>query len=149
MSAIRIDQSEFLKRRKMLMSINTDGATIIAASHNLQRNNDVNHQFRQQSDFWYFTGFEEPDAVMVILPNDNQSYVMFATPFDQTYAIWNGPMTGLEGIQNDYGVDIAYPIDQIENKLPELLKKYTNLYSSIGNDEQLDRVISNIVVKRS
>ena len=148
MSANRIDQSEFLKRRNMLMSLNTGGATIIAAGHNSQRNNDVNHQFRQLSDFWYFTGFGEPDAVMVILPDDNQSYVMFATPFDQAYAIWNGPMTGLEGIQNDYGVDIAYPIDQIQNKLPELLKKYSNLYLSIGNDDQLDKLISDIVVKR-
>ena len=88
----KIEQKEFSKRRKALMSFHRDGPTIIAAGHNSQRNTDVNHQFRQQSDFWYFTGFEEPDAVMVILPNDNQSYVMFATPFDQTYAIWNGPM---------------------------------------------------------
>ena len=143
-----IEQKEFSNRRKALMSSNRDGATIIAAGHNSLRNIDVNHQFRQQSDFWYFTGFEEPDAVMVLLPNDTKPYVMFTTPFDQTFAIWNGPMTGLEGIQNDFGVDSALSITEMSNKLPELLKGYTNLYFSIGNDPILDKLISNIVSKR-
>ena len=148
MTTNKINQKEFSERRKALMSFNKDGATIIAAGHNSLRNIDVNHQFRQQSDFWYFTGFEEPDAVMVLLPNDTKPYVMFTTPFDQTFAIWNGPMTGLEGIQNDFDVDIAHSITEISNKLPELLKGYTNLYFSIGSDLILDKLISNIVANR-
>ena len=58
MTTNKINQKEFSERRKALMSFNKDGATIIAAGHNSLRNIDVNHQFRQQSDFWYFTGFE-------------------------------------------------------------------------------------------
>ena len=148
MSINKIEQTEFSKRRKTLMSHNKDGATIIAAGRNSLRNPDVNHQFRQQSDFWYFTGFEEPDAIMILLPNDTKPYVMFTTPFDETYAIWNGAMKGIEGIQNDYGVDTAYSIKEIENKLPELLKGYTKLYFSIGKDSILDKLVSNIVVNR-
>lgn len=148
MSQNTIQQSEFRKRRNDLMSFNADGATIIAANHNFQRNNDVNYEFRQQSDFWYFTGFEEPDSIIVMLPNNEQSYVMFATPFDETYAIWNGPMTGLDGIQNDYEVDIAYPINELATKLPELLKRYNKLYFSLGNDKNLDELISNLVANR-
>ncbi len=148
MSINKIEQTEFSKRRKTLMSHNKDGATIIAAGRNSLRNPDVNHQFRQQSDFWYFTGFEEPDAIMILLPNDTKPYVMFTTPFDETYAIWNGAMKGIEGIQNDYGVDTAYSIKEIENKLPELLKGYTKLYFSIGKDSILDKLVSNIVVSR-
>ncbi|MQG39089.1 MAG: M24 family metallopeptidase [SAR202 cluster bacterium] len=148
MTINKIEQNDFSNRRKTLMSHNMDGATIIAAGHNSPRNHDVNHQFRQQSDFWYFTGFEEPDAVMVLLPNDTKPYVMFTTPFDQTFAIWNGPMEGIEGIQNDYGVDAAYSIKELTHKLPELLKGYTKLYFSIGLDPILDQVISNIVTSR-
>ena len=144
MTTNKINQKEFSERRKALMSFNKDGPTIIAAGHNSLRNIDVNHQFRQQSDFWYFTGFEEPDAVMVLLPNDTKPYVMFTTPFDQTFAIWNGPMTGLEGIQNDFDVHSAHSITEISNKLPELLKGYTNLYFSIGSDPILDKLISKL-----
>jgi Xaa-Pro aminopeptidase len=71
---------QFAKRRKELMSALGDGAIIIAAGHDVPRNNDVDYEFRQQSSFWYLTGFDEPDAVAVLRPGSSEPYALFVRP---------------------------------------------------------------------
>ena len=78
---------QFSTRRTTLMKTLNNGAIILTAGHDTPRNNDVDHEFRQLSDFWYFTGFDEPDAVALIRPDHEDQYVLFVNPYDPRFEI--------------------------------------------------------------
>ena len=82
--------AQFAIRRATLMNTLSNGAIIITAGPDTPRNNDVDHEFRQLSDFWYFPGFDEPDAVALIRPNSENQYILFVNPYDPRFEIWVG-----------------------------------------------------------
>lgn len=133
-------QSEFKKRRKRLMQrIGTGNIAIIGSAPNRVRNRDVNYPFRQDSDFYYLTGFNEPDSLAVFIPGREQGeYILFCREFDEKKALWEGAHAGLEGATADYKADDSFPIDDLDDILPGMLEDKNKVYYPIGRDSDLD-----------
>ncbi len=133
-------QSCFAERRARLMAQMTPKSIAIIPSAQLQpRNRDVDYAFRQDSDFYYLSGFDEPNAVLVLVPGRAAGeYVVFCQDRDLEMEIWHGYRAGPEGLKQDYGADQAHPIDLIDDEMPKLLDGCERIYYAIGGDEQLD-----------
>jgi len=112
----------------------------IASSSIVQRNSDVEYPFRQNSDFFYLSGFDEPEAVIVFVPGREQGeYVLFCREFDEKVALWVGANIGLEEAVSAYGADDAFPIDDIDDILPGLLENKNRLYFPMGANPSFDQ----------
>lgn len=134
-------QSEFAERRKRVLRAIEPGILIVPAAAVAIRNNDVEHEYRQDSDFFYLTGYEEPDSVLVIASNAEQSFVLFVRPRDPEREVWDGARAGVEGAVRDFGADAAFPIAEFESKLPDLLKDQTRLFYRLGRDRKFDDLV--------
>ena len=139
---------EFRSRRRRLMDSLTDGAVVIAAGHDSPRNNDVDHQYRQDSSFWYLTGFDEPDAVAVLRPGSDTPYTLFVRPYDPTFEIWVGRRAGVRGAVGQLGANAAYPLEQLDEQLPKLLAECETIHYALGSDDRVDGIISGMVKQR-
>ena len=139
---------EFRSRRRRLMDSLTGGAIVIAAGHDSPRNNDVDHHYRQESSFWYLTGFDEPDAVAVLRPGSRTPYSLFVRPYDPTFEIWVGRRAGVGGAVGPLGANAAYPLDQLDARLPGLLAEYETIHYALGSDDRVDGIISGLVKQR-
>ncbi|CAI8038609.1 Xaa-Pro aminopeptidase [Geodia barretti] len=124
------------------------GAIILTAGHDAARNNDVDHQYRQPSSFWYLTGFDEPDAVAVLRPGSHTPYTLFVRPYDPTFEIWVGYRAGVGGAVGALEANAAYSIDQLDSQLPKLLAEYDTIYYALGSDDRVDGIISALVQRR-
>ncbi|MPZ99504.1 MAG: M24 family metallopeptidase [Dehalococcoidia bacterium] len=138
----------FAERRTRLMEALGEGAAIFAAAHEVRRNGDVDFEFRQDSTFLYLTGFEEPDAIAVLRPGHDEPFVLFVSPHDPEMAVWVGPRAGVEGAVEQFGADAAYPIEQFEELLPDLLKDADAVHVALGADDRVDRAVSSMVERR-
>src|SRR6185503_2198743 len=96
---------------------------------------------RQDSDFFYLTGFEEPDALAVIKPEGDTKYTLFVRPRDPEREIWDGRRAGVEGAKNDFGAEEAFPAAEFESKLADFLDGAEVLYYRLGVDQDLDNTI--------
>lgn len=146
--ALLFTQADFASRRARLTESLGDGAIILAAGHLANRNHDVEYEFRQDSTFWYYTGLDEPDAVAVIRPGADEPYVLFVNPFDPKYEIWVGRRVGVEGATETLGADEAFPVEELDEKLPELLAETATIYYALGSDRRLDRLVTDLIVRR-
>jgi len=146
-NSIDHNSGAFSDRRSRLMQSLHGGAIIIASGHNSPRNNDVDYEFRQNSSFWYLTGFEEPDSVAVLRPGCPDEYILFLQPYDPQFEIWVGHRVGIEGAAA-LGVNRALAISELEDQLPKLLEDIDTVYYSIGSDAVLDTFVTNLVQKR-
>ncbi|PPD48184.1 MAG: Xaa-Pro aminopeptidase [Methylobacter sp.] len=133
-------QSEFKKRRKLLMQrIGKGNIALIGSASTRTRNRDVDYPFRQDSDFYYLTGFNEPEALAVFIPGREQGeYLLFCREFDQKKALWEGAHAGLEGATKHFEADDAFPIDDLNDILPGLLENKTKVFYPMGRDSDLD-----------
>ncbi|MGZ5007088.1 MAG: Xaa-Pro aminopeptidase [Methylobacter sp.] len=133
-------QSEFKKRRKLLMQhIGKGNIALIASAPVRTRNRDVDYPFRQDSDFYYLTGFNEPDSLAVFIPGRKQGeYILFCREFDEKKALWEGAHAGLEGATTHYKADDSFPIDDLDDILPGMLEDKGKVYYPIGRDSDLD-----------
>ncbi len=138
---IRPQLAEFMKR------IGEDSIAIIPSARELYRSNDSNFRFRQDSDFYYLTGFEEPEAVAVIKPADEEHpFTLFVRPRDPEKEVWDGRRAGVEGALSEYGASAAFPIAEFDEKLMDLMNGATNLYYRIGNgNAEIDHLIINSI----
>jgi Xaa-Pro aminopeptidase len=120
-----------------------DAIAIISSARETTRSNDTNYRFRQDSDFYYLTGFEEPEAIAVIAPGHAEHpYMLFVRPRDPEREIWDGRRSGLEGAQSEYGADAAFAVGEFNDKLNELLNGKSTLYYRIGNgNAELDEAV--------
>ena len=100
----------FARRRQQLTQQLAEGTIILPAGRDSARNNDVDHQFRQQSSFWYLTGFDEPEAVAVLRPGAEEPYVLFVRPYDPQFEIWVGYRAGVEGRSRNTGPTRPTPL---------------------------------------
>jgi len=140
-----IGAQEFTERRSKLMDlIGDDAIAIIPSAEIKQRNSDAEFAFRQDSDFLYLTGFNEPDSVAVLIPGrDESEYILFCREKDPKKEQWTGRMAGIEGAVETYQADDAFPIDDIDDILPGLMENRSKVYYSVGNNADFDkRVIS-------
>ncbi len=133
-------QSEFKKRRKQLMQrIGKGNIALLGSSATKIRNRDVHYPYRQDSDFYYLTGFSEPDALAVFIPGREQGeYILFCREFDETKALWEGAHAGLEGATGHYQADDAFPIDDLDDILPGMLENKHKVFYPMGRDPDLD-----------
>ena len=136
------DGSIFAARRARLTRTMGRGAAVFAGAHEALRNGDVHYEFRQSSTFYYLTGFEEPDAVAVLRPGHEQPYVLFVRPRDPKRAVWDGTRAGVEGAVAEHGADDAYPIGELDERLPALLAGTDRVYCSPGSDERVERLVT-------
>jgi Xaa-Pro aminopeptidase len=135
-----ISHSEFAARRAKLMEQMEPGSIAIIPSAKEQiRNNDVHHLFRQNSDFQYLTGFEEPDALCVLMPGREQGeYVLFVRDKNKEREIWDGYRAGPDGAVENFKADDAFPIDDIDDIIPGLMEGKTRVYAHMGVDSGFD-----------
>jgi len=132
---IRSQLAEFMKR------MNQKAIAIMPAAREATRSNDTQYRYRQDSDFFYITGFEEPESIAVIAPASEHKYTLFVRPRDPEQEVWIGKRAGVEGAVGDYGADQAFPIGEFSEKLLELLDGAEILYYRLGVHEELDQTI--------
>jgi Xaa-Pro aminopeptidase len=134
-------QSEFKRRRSELMKMmGKNTIAILPSASLLTRNRDADFPFRQDSDFLYLTGFNEPDAVMVIMPGRKHGeYILFCREKDEEQETWHGRRAGQEGAIADFGADDSFPIDDIDEILPGLLEGTNSIYNIMGQYPEFDQ----------
>ncbi len=138
---IKPQLAEFMRR------MDPNSVAIIPAAREAVRSHDTNYRYRQNSDFFYLTGFEEPEAIAVISPAKEKKFTMFVRPRDMEQEIWNGYRAGVEGVKKDYSADEAFPVLEFDAKLVEILDGPEKLYYAFGNgspalDEKLIRQLA-------
>jgi len=106
---------------------------IIPAAGEAVRSHDTNYRYRQNSDFFYLTGFEEPDAIAVIAPASDKKFTLFVRPRDPEREIWDGYRAGVAGAVRDYSADESFPLAEFDAKLAEILDGPASLYYAFGN----------------
>ena len=136
-----MDKKEFARRRRAIMEEMGEGSiAILPAAPVRERNRDVEYPYRQDSDFYYVTGYEEPEAVAVLLPKRKRGeFVLFCRERDPEMELWNGKRSGLEGACADYGADDAFPIGDIDDILPGLLENQSRVYYAMGYYSDFDQ----------
>jgi Xaa-Pro aminopeptidase len=140
----RTQLAEFMRRME------PGSVAIIPSARERTRSNDTEYRYRQDSDFFYLTGFNEPEAVAVIAPaKEGQRFTLFVRPRDPEREIWDGRRAGVEGARQEYGADAAHTITEFREKLGEIVNGARNLYYRVGNgnpeiDEMLVREIARL-----
>lgn len=136
-----IKQKEYAKRRTQLMRMaGEDAIIILCAAPAKMRNSDVQYPYRQDSDFLYLTGFREPDALLVMIPDDKEGKcVLFCRERDPEREMWDGPMSGLRGAVSEYGMDEAFTHEDISKRLPRLLQDRERIYYDLGRTPLFDQ----------
>ncbi|MBR8830384.1 MAG: Xaa-Pro aminopeptidase [Chroococcopsis gigantea SAG 12.99] len=137
-----IAQSEYRQRRELIMEKIGNGTAIFVSAPMAVMHNDVEYTYRQESDFYYLTGFNEPSAVAVLAPHHSEhKYILFVQPKDPEKETWTGYRWGVEGAKEYFGADEAYTIDQLDEKLPQYLDKSDRIYYHFGRDKNLNNTI--------
>lgn len=136
-----IKQKEYAKRRRQLMRMaGEDSIVILQAAPPRLRNNDVHYPYRQDSDFLYLTGFREPHALLVMIPDEDDGHcILFCRSRDPEREMWDGRMIGLEGAVSDYGMDEAFDIKEADTRLRELLQDRDRIFHDLGRDPRFDQ----------
>ena len=136
------DLAPFVERRRRFAEALGESLAIIPAAREAARNADTDFEFRQDSDFYFLTGFDEPDAVAVFNPSHaKERFVLFVRPRDREMEIWTGRRAGVEGAIATYGADTAYTIDEVDTRLREYAVDRPALVYRLGNPHYDARVI--------
>jgi Xaa-Pro aminopeptidase len=114
-----------------------DAVCVFPAAPVFTRNNDVEHDYRQDSDLFYLTGFAEPGTVLVLDAKEGKS-TMFVRPRDPDREIWDGPRFGVEGVKEHFGADESFTIDKLPEELPKLFANKKRLYYRLGPNRAMD-----------
>ncbi len=138
-----IKKSEFIKRRNDLMAqMEPDSIAILASAKPALRNGDADYLYRQNSDFYYLTGFAEAEAVLVLIPGRKSGEcLLFCQEKDEVKELWNGKLLGPEAAIKTLGLDDSFPISDIDDILPGLIEGRERVYSPMGKDEAFDHQV--------
>lgn len=138
-----MNNHEYKRRRKHLMQImGEDAVAILPAALVRMRNRDAEFQYRQDSDFHYITGFDEPEAVAVLVPGrEHGEYILFCRENDKKMETWNGLRAGQDGAIENYAADDSFPIDDIDDILPGLLENKEKVYYTMGVHPDFDQTV--------
>jgi len=131
---------EFARRRRQLMRMmGQGGIAVLPAAPVRVRSRDVEHRYRQDSDFYYLTGFNEPEAVAVLAPGrDHGEYILFCRERDSEKEMWDGHRVGPDGAVERFGADDAFPIDDLDDILPGLMESCSRVYYAMGLNPEFD-----------
>ena len=135
-----MDRKEFARRRRQFMGMLGEHAiAIIPAAPVRNRNGDIEYAYRQDSHFYYLSGFPEPEAVAVLIPGRPQAeYLLFVRERDALREAWDGERAGTEGAIETYGADDAFPIADIDEILPGLMEGRRRIFYAMGLQSDFD-----------
>jgi Xaa-Pro aminopeptidase len=137
-------QSEYQQRRQALMEKIGTGTAIFRSAPTAVMHNDVEYNFRQDSDFFYLTGFDEANAVAVFAPHhEEHKFVLFVQPKDPEKETWHGYRVGVDAAKERYGADEAYPITELDEHLPKYLEQADRIYYRLGRDRNFTQTLLN------
>jgi Xaa-Pro aminopeptidase len=136
-----VNPAELKRRRRQLMRMmGPDSVAILPSAPPQIRNRDVHYPYRPDSDFYYLTGFPEPEAVAVLIPGRKQAeYVLFCRERDPDKETWDGLRAGQDGAIEQYGADDSFPIGDLDEILPRMLEERARVFYAMGCNADLDR----------
>lgn len=142
---MKLDATEYpLRRQRLMEMMSPNSLAIVSAAPATVRNRDVEHPYRQDSDFYYLSGFDEEQSVLVLIPGREQGQcVLFCQEKIPEQEIWTGRRVGPEAAPERLGVDEAFPIDEIDNVLPGLMERKERVYTSLGASPEFDHRLMN------
>lgn len=138
-----IDPSTFAQRRQRFFAQLGEAAAVIPAATLVTHHADCEWPFRQNSDFWYLTGFDEPEAVALFLPHrpEGERYVLFVQPREASAEVWNGFRWGTEGAVAEFGADLAHPRSELEQRLPDYLRGAEGIAFRVGKNPKVEPLV--------
>ena len=131
-----------LARRQQLLARLGDGVAILPTAPEVIRNRDAHYAYRFDSYFWYLSSFPEPEAVIVLVGGAQPQSILFCREKNEESEIWDGYRYGPEAAATAFGFDAAYPIAELEQRLPELIANRDALWHSLGHDAGWDARIA-------
>lgn len=130
---------EYRERRNQWMQDHPDSVLLLRSGDEKVRSNDTTYPYRPDSNLLYFTGFPEPEAVALLVPHHPEHrFVLFVRPRDREREIWDGRRHGPEGAIERFGADVAYPLDELDARLPDYLAGAAALHWKLGEDRAFD-----------
>jgi Xaa-Pro aminopeptidase len=131
----------FARRRDAFLdamsAASPSAVAVLPAAPVFVRNNDVDHEYRQDSDFFYLTGFDEPESVLV-LDAQERKVTLFVRPRDREREVWDGPRAGVDGAKLQFGAHDAFVVSELDEKLPNLLQNRRRIYYRLGASRRFD-----------
>ena len=137
------DSSIFRRRRDIFLSHLGSYAAIIPSAQLVTHHADCEYPFRQNSDFWYLTGFDEPNAVALFLPHKpkGEQYVLFVLPKESAAEVWTGFRWGVKGVLDSFDVDISHSLNELPSLLPHYLEGAEGIAFRVGNHPHLEPLV--------
>jgi len=132
------NDSEFKERRERVLAAIHPGVLVIPSAPLAIRNNDVEHEYRQDSDFFYLTGFDEPESVLVLNSQAEQQFTLFVRARDPEREVWDGARAGVEGAVSEFGADVAFTIGDLAQKLPDAIQNTERVFYRLGKNRAFD-----------
>nr|WP_024592239.1 Xaa-Pro aminopeptidase [Pseudoalteromonas sp. TB13] len=143
---VEVKKSEFKARRERLLAqMDENSVAIIPAASEVTRSRDTEYAFRQDSDFFYLTGFNEPDAVLVLCNNSDAPSTLFCLDKDKLAEIWHGRRVGFDKAKSDYLFDEAYPLSELNGKTLDMLNAKNALYFAQGAYPSFDSKVFSLL----
>jgi Xaa-Pro aminopeptidase len=137
-----LSREDFAARRARFMEAMGQGVAVLPAAPIAIRNSSVEHEYRQDSDFYYLTGFDEPQSVLVLTSEHHEHRtVVFARKRDKERETWDGPRAGVEGAKELIGADAAFPIEELDQRLPDYFGDVRRLHYRLGVNHEFDPVV--------
>ena len=146
----QFDSQVFYKRRQEFLSKLNGKAAIIPSASFVQHHADCEYPFRQNSNFWYLTGFDESDSIALFLShkNEGEKFILFVNPKDSISEVWNGFRWGLDGAKEVFKADRSHSIKDFESLLPNYLKGADELVFSVGKNKRIESILLDIWSKQ-
>ena len=135
-------------RKAFIKEMERGGVAIFASAPTVRWNHDTEYLYRPDPNFYYLTGFEEPESICVIAPEHSKhQYILFVRPKDKQAEIWNGKRVGVKDARRYYGADKVYPIEKFSEKIGKYLQGAKKLYYTLGSNEDVDTEILSLFTR--
>lgn len=123
-----------------------EGVAVLFAAPEAAFGHDVHYRYRPDPDFFYLTGFPEPEAVAV-LDAERRTFTLFVRPKDRAKETWEGRRSGPEGATRDFGADASHPIGELPRRMPDLLRRARVLHHAFGSHAKGDRFVAGLLAR--